>query len=111
MAAAVEVVAQREVLIDDLDPVAARVQRTVQVHRRAVQPHLAGGRREVARHDPHQGRLAGAVVTHQAEHFAGSSESSTSLSARIAPKLLDIPRSSSTGPANPGDPPMDLARG
>jgi hypothetical protein len=55
-------VEERELLVDDSDPVRARVLRRVDANRLAVELDLAG----VGRHDPgedlHQRRLAGAVL-------------------------------------------------
>ena len=44
-----QVVAEREVLIDDLDPLLARLDRLVELHRLVVQDDLAGGRPESCR--------------------------------------------------------------
>ena len=69
--AARQVVAQSEVLVDDLDTLGARVDGLVEVLGLAVDPELAFGRREVAGDDLDQGRLAGAVVAHEAHDIAG----------------------------------------
>ena len=66
-----EVVAEREVLVDDLDAVAAGVERPVQDDLAAVHPHAARGWAEVAGDHLDQGRLAGAVVAHQPDDLAG----------------------------------------
>jgi hypothetical protein len=65
-----QVVAQREVLIDDLDPALPRLDRFVEVDRPVLQDDVAGGRREVAGNDLDQRRLAGAVIAHQSQHLA-----------------------------------------
>src|SRR3954468_9421858 len=66
-----EVVAQGEVLVDDLDARGPRVDRLVEVDRAVVDPDLALRGREVAGDDLDQGRLAGAVVAHEADGLAG----------------------------------------
>src|SRR6185312_643735 len=66
-----EIVAEREVLIDDLDAGRPRFRGAMEVDGLALEQNLAGGRREVAGHDPDQRRLAGAVVAHETEDLAG----------------------------------------
>ena len=73
-----EIVAEREVLVDDLDALLARLHRLVEMQRLAVDHDFAGRRREVAGDDLHDRRFAGAVA----------SSRSTSVSAWIAPKSL-----------------------
>ena len=76
LAAAVEVlrrrqiVEEREVLIDRLDPGAARGRRRMDGGRRAVEKDLAFVERVDAADAFDQRRLAGAVVSEQGEHFA-----------------------------------------
>src|SRR3954454_7612271 len=65
-----EVIAQGQVLVDDLDALSPRVDRLVEMDRAVVDPDLALGRREVAGDDLDQGRLAGAVVAHEADRLA-----------------------------------------
>ena len=65
-----QVVAQREVLIDDLDAGGARIDRLVEMDRPAFQQHLAARRREIAGDDLDQRRLAGAVVAHEPDNLA-----------------------------------------
>ena len=66
----VEVVAQREVLIDDLDPERVRVLRPVDRDRLALEDHLAVVERVDPRDALDQRALAGAVVPDQRGHFA-----------------------------------------
>jgi len=72
VAGGVEVVEQREVLVDGLDPEVARVVRRVDVDRLPVDHDLA----VVGPHDAgehlDQGRLAGAVVAKQRQHLAAA---------------------------------------
>ena len=65
----VEVVAQREVLIDDLDPERVRVLRTVDRDRRALERHLAGVERVDASDALDQRALPGAVVPDEGGDF------------------------------------------
>ena len=67
----VEVVAEREILVDDLDPELRRVLRPVDVDRLAVEHDLAAVRRVDAGDALDQGRLAGAVVADEGHHLAG----------------------------------------
>ena len=60
-----EIVAERELLVDDLDAVLARFDRLVEMDLLALHPERAVGRRKVAGDDLDQRRLAGAVVAHQ----------------------------------------------
>src|SRR5258708_8494054 len=60
-----EIVAESEVLVDDLDAFAARLDRLAEMHVLARDLDLAAARRKVAGDDLDQGRLAGAVVAHQ----------------------------------------------
>src|SRR5262249_21661770 len=64
-----EIVAEREVLIDDLDAVLARVDRLVHDQLTAVHAHVAVGRGIIPGDGLYQSRLAGAVVAHQADHL------------------------------------------
>ena len=92
-----QIVAEREVLVDDLDPLLARLDGFVKMHRLAADADLAMGRGEIAGDDLDQGRLAGAVVAHEPQDFAESSVRSTSFSAWMAPKCLDTDCSSRIG--------------
>ena len=62
-----QVVAQRKVLIDDLDTVLARLDRPVQDKLGAVHPHRAMGRAKISGDDLDQRRLAGAVIAHESD--------------------------------------------
>jgi hypothetical protein len=66
----VEVVAEREVLVDDLDPEACGVLRAVDRHPLAAEIHLAGVHRVDPRDALDQRRLAGAVVADEGHHLA-----------------------------------------
>ena len=66
-----EIVAERQVLVDDLDPLLARFDGLMKMHRLAADADLAVGGREIAGDDLDQGRLAGAVVAHEPQDFAG----------------------------------------
>ena len=66
-----QIVAERQVLVDDLDAVPARLDRPVQHDLLAVHAHRAVARPEVAGDHLDQRRLAGAVVAHQADDLAG----------------------------------------
>jgi hypothetical protein len=66
-----QVVAERQILVDDLDPLGASIHRLVEMARAAIEADLALGRREVAGDDLDERRLAGAVVAHEAQHLAG----------------------------------------
>lgn len=65
-----QIVGQREVLIDDLDPDRAGVDGPVEMDRTATEADFAMAGAEIAGDDLDQRRLAGAVVAHQANHFA-----------------------------------------
>ena len=65
------IIGQSEVLIDDLDPDGARVERPVEAMLRPVETDRPVGRMEVARDDLDEGRLASPVVAHEADHVAG----------------------------------------
>ena len=65
-----QVVAERQVLVDDLDPLLARLDGLVKMHRLAADANFAVRRGKIPRDDFDQGRLAGAVVAHQAQNFA-----------------------------------------
>ena len=66
----VEVVAEREILVDDLDPELRRVLRAGDVTRLALEEDLAGVDRVDAGDRLDQRRLAGAVVADERHHLA-----------------------------------------
>ena len=66
-----QVVAERQILVDDLDAVPPRLDRPVQHDLATVHPHRAVAREEVAGDHLDQRRLAGAVVAHQPDDLAG----------------------------------------
>ena len=66
----VEVVAQREVLVDGRDPERGRLVRGPDLHRLAVERCLAGVARLGAGDRLDQGRLAGAVVADERDDLA-----------------------------------------
>ena len=68
----VEVVAEGEILVDDLDPEPRRVLRAVDVHLLALEDDLAAVGRVGARDALDQRRLAGAVVADERHHLAGA---------------------------------------
>ena len=70
MAARGQVVAERQVLVDDLDPLLARLDGLVKMHRLAADANFAVRRGKIPRDHLDQGRLAGAVVAHEAQDFA-----------------------------------------
>src|SRR5581483_6952859 len=67
----VEVVAEREILVDDLDTEARRVLRAVHVHLPALEQHRAGIPRVDAGDALDERGLAGAVVADERHHLAG----------------------------------------
>ena len=67
----VEVRGEREVLVHDLDADRGGVVRRREVHRLALEEHLARVDVEVAREGLDEGRLAGAVVADQGDDLAG----------------------------------------
>ena len=66
----VEVVAEREILVDDLDPEAGRVLRAVDVHLAALEEDLPAVVGMRAGDALDQRRLAGAVVADERHHLA-----------------------------------------
>jgi hypothetical protein len=66
-----QVIAQGEVLIDDLDALPAGLDRLVEVDGFVGKDHLAARRREVAGNDLDEGGLASPVVPHEPKHLAG----------------------------------------
>ena len=66
-----QVVGESQVLIDHLDPDGAGIDRLGEVNLPILEQDPAMRRREVARDDLHQRRLAGAVVAHEADDLAG----------------------------------------
>ena len=68
----VEVVAQREVLVDDLDPQRVRVLRPVDRHGLALEDHVAVVERVDAGDALDQRALAGTVVADQRGHLSGT---------------------------------------
>ena len=67
----VEIVGEREVLVDRLDARAARLHRTCELNRLAVEDDLAVFRRVDSGDAFDKRRLARAVVAEQADHLAG----------------------------------------
>src|SRR3954451_16673562 len=67
-----QVVGESEVLVDDLDANGAGIDRSREMDLLILEQNLAVRGRKVAGDDLHQGRLAGAVVAHQADDFARS---------------------------------------
>ena len=67
----VDVVGERERLVDRLDPERSGVARVVDRHGLAVDEDLAGVGRMGAREHAHQRRLAGAVATDEGDDLAG----------------------------------------
>src|SRR6202011_4940806 len=65
-----EIVAESEVLIDDLDAFAARLDRLAEMHRLARDLQLAAARRKISGDDLDQSRLAGAIVAHQPDDLS-----------------------------------------
>ena len=76
-----QIVAERQVLMDDLDAVAAGIDRLVHDQVLAVHAQGAMGWQEVAGDHLDQRRLAGAVVAHQPDDFARLDRNETSLTA------------------------------
>ena len=92
----VQVVAQREVLVDDLDAEVRRVLRAVDAHRLALEADLPAVDRVDARDALDQRRLARAVVADEGHHLARGRRGSR-------PRTTPGPRrSSSRLPAVPG---------
>src|SRR5258708_17408117 len=65
-----EIVAESEILIDDLDAFAARLDRLPEMHVLARDFDLAAARRKVPGANLDQGRLAGAVVAHPPDELS-----------------------------------------
>ena len=65
-----QIVAQRQILMDDLDAVLARLDRAVHDEVRALHPHRAMRGSEIAGYDFDQRRFARAIVAHQADDLA-----------------------------------------
>src|SRR5258708_29067815 len=59
-----EIVAESEVLIDDLDAFAARLDRLAEMHRLARDLQLAAAPRKISGDDLYQSRPSGAIVAH-----------------------------------------------
>ena len=70
VAGGIDVVGQRQLLVDRLDPVLLRVARVVDRDRFAVDEDLARIRRVGARQRVHQGRLAGPVAADEGDDLA-----------------------------------------
>ena len=84
----------RGVLVDRLDPRLARLQRRAEPDRLAVDLHGSGVRRQHAREQLVERRLARAVGAHDGEHLAAGSARLTSRRARVEPNDLETPSSS-----------------
>jgi hypothetical protein len=67
-----QIIGQRQILVDDLNADGAGIHRSGEMNLLVLEQNLAVRGREIARDDLHQCRLAGAVVAHQADDFAGS---------------------------------------
>ena len=65
----VQVVAQREILVDGLDAVGSCIRRAVYLCRHAFDLIVAGVKSMYAGHDFDQGGLSCAVVSHQRDHL------------------------------------------
>ena len=98
----VEVVAQREVLVHDLDAEVRRLARVVEVHDLAVELHLALVVGLHAGEALDQGRLAGAVVADERGDLAGVGLEDTPLRTLTGPKLFLTSVSSMMGKSMPG---------
>ena len=66
-----QIVGERKVLVDGLDPHGARVNGTVEVDGLTLKANFTMARPKIAGDDLHERRLPGAVVAHQADHLAG----------------------------------------
>ncbi len=67
-----QIVAQGEVLIDDLDALLARLDGPVEVDGLFIEDDLPGGRRKVSGDHFDERRLSRAIVAHQADDLAAS---------------------------------------
>ena len=65
-----EIVAQGEILIDDLDSLRPRIDGLVEVLHVPAHPDLAFGGRKIARDHLDERRFAGAIVPHEADNLA-----------------------------------------
>ena len=65
-----DVIGEGQVLVDDLDPRGAGIERPVEAVFEAIEADRAMGRMEVAGDDLDECRLAGPVVAHKAHDFA-----------------------------------------
>ena len=68
----IELIDQRQVLIDRLDAERARMADRAKLNGLALEVELPGARLIVAGEDLHQGRLAGAVVSEQSQDLAAA---------------------------------------
>ena len=72
-----QVVAERQILVDDLDALRAGIGRLVKRHPAAEHLHRAAARRVVPGDDLHERGLAGAVVAHEPDDLAGPQGAAT----------------------------------
>ena len=89
----VEVVAEREILVHDLDPEAGSVLRAVDVDLTALEEDLTAVRRVRARDALDERRLAGAVVADERHHLAGAHLEVDVREGLTEPKVLVMSRS------------------
>src|SRR5690606_12230526 len=67
-----QIVAERQVLVDDFNAAVTRVDAVGEAHGFAIEPDVALTGPEVAGDNLDDGRLAGAVVAHQPDHLAAA---------------------------------------
>src|SRR5579863_8318820 len=96
-----EIVAQGEVLLDDLYSFFPRLDGLGELDRLTLYPDIPASRRKVAGDNLHQGRFPGAVVPLSPKASPGSRVMSTLLSAWIAPKCFETLCNSRTGKKTP----------
>ena len=83
-----EVVAEGEVLVDDLDPLLARVEGPVEVRGLALQDDVPGARGVVPGDDLDEGGLARPVVAHEAHDLPGADVEIDVLEGLDGPEVL-----------------------